>query len=182
MSLSEGIQIVQSFIALFAIVLGYRELQKWRHELIGKKRFEVALEAGKAAIRMKEAFKSARNPFGFKNDVEYKEESTEDEKRYQDKEFEFNRRLSKVYQALTNLLELGLDIELLFANNINQEIKIYEDKIHELKISMHNILDNQKGIKDIRTVYGYGSSDDPIHQEIEEVTNKILDFARKYTQ
>ena len=62
MNLSDGIAIIQTVITIGAFIFAYKEFQKWRVQLLGTKKIELAIALGKSAIEVREAFKKARSP------------------------------------------------------------------------------------------------------------------------
>jgi len=105
MTSSDAISIIQTILAIGGFIFAYAEFKKWRTELLGSKKIEVALRLGKAAIEAREAFAGARNPFG-QNAPEYKPNSTPDQKYQQDQEYDFNQRLQLVAAKLEPLYDI----------------------------------------------------------------------------
>ena len=181
MILSDAIDLIQTVLAVGAFVLAYSEFKKWRHELLGSKRIEIAIQLGKVAIEIREAFKSARSPFSFNSKApEHEPDSSPDEKLKKDQEHDFNQRLQKVSEQLEKIYELRWEVQVLFGQDINEEVKRYNAKFHELQAAMLRIHRNKGSDEDIDLVFS--TSKDEFSEEVEDVTTKLFDFARRYTR
>ncbi len=181
MTLSEAIQIIQTILAVGAFIFAYAEFKKWRQELLGSKRIELAIQLGKVAIEIREAFKYARSPFSFgSKSSQYETNSSPEEKQRQDQEHDFNQRLQTVSKELEKIYELRWEIQVLFDKDINEDVKKYNAKFHELQFAMLRIHKDKGSDSDFDVVFS--TSEDEFSEEIEQITSRLFDFARKYTR
>lgn len=181
------IQIVTScgqfWLALFAITVAYREFKKWRVELLGSKKIELALKLGKAAIAIRDGFRDARNPVrAIVHAPEYRPDSTNGEKKKQDEEYDFNQRLQRLLERLEPLYEIRWEISVLFDEDesIEEQVKLYNAKFHELQNAMYAIFSGKPTEKVQNIVSAGFSGTDDFGKEIDAITSKLLELARRY--
>lgn len=174
---------MQTLLAIGAFVFAYMEFKRWRNELLGSKRIELAIKLGKSALEVKQAFKEARNPLGT-GAPEYKPESTLAEKRRQDLEYDYNQRLQRISDKLEKLYDARWEISILFSENENIEeyVKVYNAQFHTLQVAMFSVLNDPNAKDFVDTIYGGLKPNDEFSRPIEDATNKLLEIARRYTR
>jgi hypothetical protein len=69
--MDDMLSISQILLGLGALCLAYRESSKWREELVGRKRIELMIKLGGAAIDIHEDFRILVSPARF-SDIDYK--------------------------------------------------------------------------------------------------------------
>lgn len=162
MTLSDGIAIAQTALAVGAFIFAYFELNRWRKELIGGKKIEVAIQLGKAALKIRDSFVSARSPFGY---GELKED------------FEHRRKI--LVEAIQPIYEIALEAEILFNIDIGTHIKAYNSQFHKFNVAMRMILDGSARV-DTRTLVYRTEEKDEFEKEVERITDEILNIVRKH--
>jgi hypothetical protein len=187
-SSSDIIAIIQTLLAIGAFIFTYGEFKKWRTELLGTKKIELALRLGKAAIEVREAFKYASSFIGSIRDsrtAEYKPDSTPAEKLKQDQEYGFNQQLERIHSRLEQLYDIRWEILVLFGENesIDEQVKIYNAKFHELQRAMFLVFQNEGTTRELDMIHsGFTIAYDEFGKEIEITTEKLLKLAHKYTK
>lgn len=192
MNTSDVIAIIQTLVAIGAFIFAYAEFKKWRVELLGNKKIDLALRLGIAAIEVREAFKYARMFFrrgGEGKAPEYKAGSTPEEIEKQNKEIEkqnlehdFNQRLQHIQSKLSLLYNIRWEAVMLLSDNenIEEQIAIYNAKFHELQRAMLRVYKSEQTEEEFTIVFSSG--DDDFGRTIEDNTNKLLKLAQKYTR
>lgn len=182
--------VVQTMLGIAAILIARREVRKWRMEALGNKKIDLAIRLGKAALAVRDGFKDARNPVrrGDIHAPEYKPNSTADEKRLEDEKYDYAQRLNMIASRLEPLYEIRWEMSVLFAENerIEEIVKLYNAKHSELGTAMWLITsggrftDAQKE-KAYDTLIAGNSGTDTFGENVEAITQQMLEIARKYT-
>lgn len=190
MSTSDYIQLMQIVLTIVTLGIAYRELTRWRNELLGGKQLEILIEFGKSGIRVRNAFKQARMPI-HRHRVPKSADSadvTQTEQQYQDTAHEFKERLNGIIKEIHHMKELQLDIELLFDTTIYEAVvQKYQDKYTKLQTAMfillnhHEIKDQQQANERFNTAHSlvYGTDDGKFDEEIHQITEELLRTIKK---
>ena len=160
---------VGDVVAVFALIFGVVESQKWRKELVGKKRIELALEIADAAQKIRDEFKAIRNPT-----VTSEEQQS---------------RLETIASLLQELYPLrakarvfvsgGIDD---FVDNFNAQYNTYRHAIGHLHKVATGEWENlpTKSIEEAERIQYARSGDNDFGREIDEITEKLTDFCRQH--
>ncbi len=173
--------VIQTLLGLAAILLAFREVRKWRTELLGSRKIELAIKLGYMAKTVNEVFKSGRGAWGQKA-PEYKPNTTEADRWKQDREYDFNERLKLIQSKLEPLNELSWEMSALFDDYQEIEVQVgqYNRKFNELRVAMQMEY-HERGQKDFTDViYGGYDNANEFSRDIEIITNKLQEFAHKH--
>jgi hypothetical protein len=179
----------QTLLIIFGFVFTYKQLRVWRVELLGSKRIDAAIALGKATVKIEAAFQSARNPFTYQLDEEITNKLREKSKSENDfhhlkQEFEFNRRLGFVLDALKALDEAYLDCQILIGDQVEEYIKDLNKKHKELHAALYRVHhaqgDEAQLEKAYAIVYSGVDPEDEFGKEVSKLTQKLRVIVRNY--
>ena len=106
-------------------------------------------------------------------------DSTREELWKQKREYDFNRRLQVVLDKLQGLYAIRWELSILFEQDIDLYIQQYNLKFNELQTAMMNVYYKDADNDDRKLIYKV-SNNDFFQNEINENTDKLLEFVRKH--
>jgi len=181
---SDVISAIQTVLAVGAFVFAYQEFKKWRAELLGSKKIELAIKLGLTAFEVRKAFAQARPFMSYsKKAPEYRPNSTPEEMKHQDRAYEMNELLRPVLEKLRQLEAIAWEVSVLFGDDdhIDSQIIAYNQKLMELGRAMLIRLDGRPTEKENSILSGDPGGDD-FSKGVDTITEQLLGVARKYTQ
>ncbi len=190
MSLSDLISIIQTALVIMGFIVTYGEFKKWREELLGSKKIEVALRLGRAANAFQEAFAAAR--FFARSPAkrpasEYSQDISQEERLKQDRLYDFEQLLSSLRIPLHELYAVRTEISILFDDNeqIREHVKMCNGLYMEFAVAVRSNIEGRGSEEDHKVMFARPSGTqgvDLFGQRIEDATNELLKIARKHTR
>ncbi|MDX2139254.1 MAG: hypothetical protein SF123_14290 [Chloroflexota bacterium] len=147
MTLSDGQQIsviihniCSAFLPFFLVIIGFRELRRWRTELIGKNKIELAQKIGRLAVRLNNQFQFCVSPVTFSTESEKRERQaneTSAEASMQDERFARWNRLKVCLDTFSELIEVLNEAEIVFGKEMKQYIEQYNQALTSVNVALH---------------------------------------------
>ncbi|MBK8031617.1 MAG: hypothetical protein IPK17_19420 [Chloroflexi bacterium] len=127
-------------IPLCALFIARRELNKWRTELIGRNRIELAQQLGRAAVKFRNSFSRIFSKPIYEH--EYSERQKSADEAYQltyllDKCYTYRKRAAKAHQLMEELEEQGARSR----NRFQKDIREYVDECRKIITGLESLID-----------------------------------------
>jgi hypothetical protein len=178
---------IQTVVIVVSFGLAYRQFIRWREEILGGKQIDLAIEIGKAASRIREAYRPARFPDIFiPKDRNLASSPEEEERRV--RAFDADQRISIVREPMGELERLLWEASILFEVEVEKKLNIYFNSYKSLykrfyEAAIDSYLNGHRQKPDMRKILRAPNSifdeEDKFADEISKVTDDILDLIKK---
>jgi len=134
-SIPEILGMVTDTIVAIAGLLGIFGLWQWRHELIGKRKFEVASRLMMLALQFRDQFRFVRNPGTWANETLERQKATDEtpqESQLRDEYFARMKRVQNLQPLLQQLLHASWEAETFLGDDDAKLVVPFEQSFNHL--------------------------------------------------
>ena len=193
--------IIVALSAAFVAAMAFLGLNRWRKELGGKAKFELARNIMLLSLKVEANFQWARNPGNVaweSTERKRKDNESQEEAQLLDQWYARVRRLQPLSENLQRLQELGWEAEVLLAaesgKQVSEAIKVFREcwaglstAIEEYFAERHGEIvkrtdfRDQDWLKELRKEI-YGTKDDEISEKVSGAKELLANTLRVYVK
>ena len=198
--LIELTDIINKIAVAVAAVLGIIGLWKWRAELIGKTKFEVARKMILLALQFRDEYGRTRNAWTYPgewSDRKTSDDETRNESQVLNEYYARSRRLIPLQETLRKFYEVSWEAEVILSDKDAELVQLFEKLFKDLYVTMEMFFDAQlnqaknsllgKFVDDVsndqmknwRKII-YGISEDEISKLADDAADTVKKQLRKY--
>jgi hypothetical protein len=140
--------VIVSCCAVITTTLAFVGYNKWRHEMKGKSRYELAKSILKASCRVRRGISTVRDPCGYGFEAPPRENTSDGSKSFLDYahfSFVYGNRWKTIAEPMTALEEFIIDAEVEFGKSFQDAIYPLRKLVAELGLALGNFLESTKG-------------------------------------
>ena len=193
--------IVIGLSAIIVAIMAFVGINKWRKELTGKAKFDVARNMMFLGFKLHEEFESARNLFTYS--MEYtgrsrQENEPSDISQILDEWYARANRLKPLQEVLIKIQEASWEAQILLgkdsSNRVSEAIAVYRDRFAELSSAIYSYFDtrrheaatgqpykDQDWLKKLHRMI-YAPPEDDFSKQIDEATAKLESALQAYVK
>lgn len=130
---------VAMLTSIATLVVAIAALRRWRIELKGKARFDIARRMVVQLYKLQRQFHAARSPITYSGESKSREKGSEEranESQILDEWYARNKRIETVNLALNRLLETSWEAEIVFGEGMKPAINEIEECVNELGLAI----------------------------------------------